>query len=99
MSIDATKLVTAVSGLLNRDLINGQNKETKASVQTSNSLNLNSNVKLSQNTIALLHSTENDIDISKIEKIKQAITNGNLVINPNKIADEMIKQTLEEIES
>lgn len=94
MSIDATKMVTAVSGVLNR--INEQNKKTNASVQ--NSSNLTLNVKLSQNTIALLHSTENDIDTSKIEKIKQAITEGKLVINPNKIADEIIKQTFENIE-
>lgn len=94
MSIDATKMVTAVSGVLNR--INEQNKKTNASVQNSNNLKLN--VKLSQNTIALLHSTENDIDTSKIEKIKQAITEGKLVINPNKIADEIIKQTFENIE-
>lgn len=94
MSIDATKMVTTVSGVLNR--INEQNKKTNASVQNSNNLTLN--VKLSQNTIALLHSTENDIDISKIEKIKQAITEGKLVINPNKIADEIIKQTFENIE-
>lgn len=94
MSIDATKMVTAVSGVLNR--INEQNKKTNASVQ--NSSNLTLNVKLSQNTIAMLHSTENDIDISKIEKIKQAITDSKLVINPNKIADEIIKQTFENIE-
>lgn len=94
MSIDATKMVTTVSGVLNR--INEQNKKTNASVQNSNNLTLN--VKLSQNTIALLHSTEHDIDISKIEKIKQAITEGKLVINPNKIADEIIKQTFENIE-
>ena len=94
MSIDATKMVTTVSGVLNR--INEQNKKTNASVQNSNNLTLNG--KLSQNTIALLHSTENDIDISKIEKIKQAITEGKLVINPNKIADEIIKQTFENIE-
>lgn len=94
MSIDATKMVTAVSGVLNR--INEQNKKTNASVQ--NSSNLTLNVKLSQNTIAMLHSTENDIDTSKIEKIKQAITEGKLVINPNKIADEIIKQTFENIE-
>lgn len=94
MSIDATKMVTTVSGVLNR--INEQNKKTNASVQ--NSSNLTLNVKLSQNTIAMLHSTENDIDISKIEKIKQAITEDKLVINPNKIADEIIKQTFENIE-
>ena len=94
MSIDATKMVTTVSGVLNR--INEQNKKTNASVQ--NSSNLTLNVKLSKNTIAMLHSTENDIDISKIEKIKQAITEGKLVINPNKIADEIIKQTFENIE-
>lgn len=94
MSIDATKMVTTVSGVLNR--INEQNKKTNASMQNSNNLTLN--VKLSQNTIALLYSTENDIDISKIEKIKQAITEGKLVINPNKIADEIIKQTFENIE-
>lgn len=94
MSIDATKMVTTVSGVLNR--INEQNKKTNASVQNSNNLTLN--VKLSQNTIALLHSTEHDLDISKIEKIKQAITEGKLVINPNKIADEIIKQTFENIE-
>jgi negative regulator of flagellin synthesis FlgM len=99
MSIDATKMVTTISGLHNRDVINDQTKSIKASVQGSNNLTLNSNVKLSQNTIAMLHSTEHDIDISKIEKIKKAITDGKLVINPSKIADEILKQNFENIES
>lgn len=98
MSIDATKKVTTVSGLPNRNLINKQNKRARVSAQQSSSLTFNSNVKLNQNTIAMLHSTENDIDINKIEKIKQAITEGKLVINPHKIADEIIKQTFENID-
>ena len=98
MSIDATKKVTTVSGLPNRNLINKQNKKAKVSALQSSSLTFNSNVKLNQNTIAMLHSTENDIDINKIEKIKQAITEGKLVINPHKIADEIIKQTFENID-
>lgn len=98
MSIEATKKVTTVSGLPNRNLINKQNKKTRVSAPQSSSLTFNSNVKLNQNTIAMLHSTENDIDINKIEKIKQAITEGKLVINPHKIADEIIKQTFENID-
>lgn len=98
MSIEATKKVTTVSGLPNRNLINKQNKKAKVSALQSSSLTFNSNVKLNQNTIAMLHSTENDIDINKIEKIKQAITEGKLVINPHKIADEIIKQTFENID-
>lgn len=93
MSIDATELITKVSGLLSRDVMNEQNKKIKASVQLSSNFNSDSNVNLSQN-IALLHSTENDIDMGKIEKIKQAIADGKLVINPDKIADEIIKQVL-----
>ncbi len=93
MSIDATELITTVSGLLSRDVMNEQNKKIKASVQLSSNFNSDSNVNLSQN-IALLHSTENDIDMGKIEKIKQAIADGKLVINPDKIADEIIKQVL-----
>jgi flagellar biosynthesis anti-sigma factor FlgM len=98
MSIEATKKVTTVSGVPNRNLINKQNKKAKISTLQSSSLTFNSNVKLNQNTIAMLHSTENDIDINKIEKIKQAITEGKLVINPHKIADEIIKQTFEHID-
>lgn len=93
MSIDATELITTVSGLLSRDVMNEQNKKIRASVQLSSNFNSDSNVNLSQN-IALLHSTENDIDMGKIEKIKQAIADGKLVINPDKIADEIIKQVL-----
>lgn len=98
MSIEATKKVTTVSGVPNRNLINKQNKKAKVSALQSSSLTFNSNVKLNSNTIAMLHSTENDIDINKIEKIKQAITEGKLVINPHKIADEIIKQTFEHID-
>ena len=93
MSIEATKKVTTVSGLPNRNLINKQNKKAKISALQSSSLTFNSNVKLNQNTIAMLHSTENDIDINKTEKIKQAITEGKLVINPHNI-----KQTFEHID-
>ncbi|OCG31053.1 flagellar biosynthesis anti-sigma factor FlgM [Gilliamella sp. Choc4-2] len=98
MSIDATKSVINISGLLSRDVINEQQKKQTVSVQAKNNINVSNNVSLTQNTTTLLHSTGKDIDVEKIESIKQAITNGTLVIDTQKIADELIKQMLQNIE-
>ncbi|NUF49042.1 flagellar biosynthesis anti-sigma factor FlgM [Gilliamella sp. ESL0250] len=94
MSIDATKSVTTISGLLNRDVVNEQQKNQTASVPTKNSTNASATVSITQNSMNLLHATDKDIDIDKINKIKQAITNGTLVIDTHKIADKLLKQLL-----
>ncbi|OCG33312.1 MULTISPECIES: flagellar biosynthesis anti-sigma factor FlgM [unclassified Gilliamella] len=96
MTIDATKSVTAITGLVSRDVINEQQNTHNASVQTKNSTNISTNVSINQNSIHLLHSTNKDIDVEKIEKIKQSISNGTLVIDTHKIADKLIKQLLED---
>ncbi|MWN05118.1 flagellar biosynthesis anti-sigma factor FlgM [Gilliamella sp. Pas-s95] len=97
MSIDATKSVRTISRLLNCDVVNEQQKNPTASVHTKNSANVSANVSITQNSMDLLHSTDKDIDVEKIEKIKQAITNGTLAIDTNKIADKLIKQLLQHI--
>lgn len=94
MSIEATKLVTTISGVLSRDVSVEQHKNKNASVQTKDNASQSTNVSLSKNTMTLLQSTQSDIDMEKVNNIKQAITNGSLVINPDKIADELIKQTI-----
>ncbi|MCX8642648.1 flagellar biosynthesis anti-sigma factor FlgM [Gilliamella sp. B3791] len=99
MSIDATKLVTTISGLLSREVINEQQKNPKASVPEKNDSTTCTDLRLSQHVMAQLQCSENDIDIEKIKTIKQAISNGSLVINPSKIADALIQQTIEDIKS
>ena len=69
MSIEATKKVTTVSGLPNRNLINKQNKKAKVSALQSSSLTFNSNVKLNQNTIAMLHKIADEIIKQTFEHI------------------------------
>lgn len=99
MSINATKSVTTISRLLNQDKINEQQRNQTTAAPARNNSNIGTNVSLSQNTMALLQTTENDINIEKIEQIKQAITDGTLEINCHKIADELIKQMIQEIKS
>ncbi|OCG17192.1 flagellar biosynthesis anti-sigma factor FlgM [Gilliamella sp. wkB292] len=99
MSIDATKLVTTISGLLSREVINEQQKNPKASVPEKHHSTTCADLRLSQHVMAQLQCSENDIDIEKIKTIKQAISNGSLVINPSKIADALIQQTIEDIKS
>ncbi|MWP48999.1 MULTISPECIES: flagellar biosynthesis anti-sigma factor FlgM [unclassified Gilliamella] len=97
MSIDATKSVTTISGLLKRGVVNEQHKSETVSVQAKNSANVSTKVSITQHSMDLLHSTDQDIDIEKIEKIKQAITNGTLAIDTHKIADKLIKQLLQRV--
>ncbi|MWN31927.1 flagellar biosynthesis anti-sigma factor FlgM [Gilliamella sp. Pra-s65] len=97
MSIDATKSVTTISGLLKNDVVNEQQKNETASVQAKNCVNVSTNVSITQHSMDLLHSTDKDIDVEKIEQIKQAITNGSWVIDTHKIADKLIEQLLKNI--
>ncbi|OCG20455.1 MULTISPECIES: flagellar biosynthesis anti-sigma factor FlgM [unclassified Gilliamella] len=97
MSIDATKSMTTISGLLNRDVVNEQQKNQTASVPTKISTNASTTVSITQSSMNLLHSTDKDLDVEKIEKIKQSITDGTLIIDTHKIADKLIKQLLQNI--
>ena len=99
MSIDPTKSIIAISRLLNRDAINERQKSQTTSMSRKNNSSVGTNVSLSQGTMQLLQSTENDIDIEKIEQIKQAITNGKLVIDHHKISDELIEQMIQDFKN
>ena len=98
MSIDATKSITAISGLISRNVITEQQKNQTAVILSPNDTKVSANVDLSQNAVTLLRTSNNDIDVKKIEKIKQAIADGSLVIDSQKIAKELIEQMLQEIE-
>ena len=98
MSIDATKSITAISGLISRDVITEQQKNQTAVISSPNDTKVSANVDLSQNAVTLLRTSNNDIDVKKIEKIKQAIADGSLVIDSQKITKELIEQMLQEIE-
>lgn len=97
MSIEATKSVTTIASLSNRNVISEQKKQASSALAKNNT-NIGSNVSLSQKTMTLLQSSENDINLEKITQIKQAISDGKLVINSHKIADELINQILQNIE-
>lgn len=98
MSIDPTKSVITISKLLNRDLINEKQKSQTTLMSAKNS-NVGTSVSLSQATIKLLRSSDNDVDIEKVEQIKQAIASGKLVIDPHKIADELIEQMIQDMKA
>lgn len=98
MSIDAAKSVTTISGLVGREAITEQQKNQTAVIPTKNYTNVSANVNLSQNVMTQLHATDNDIDVKKIARIKQTITNGTLVIDSQKITKELIQQVLQHIE-
>lgn len=97
MSIDPTKSVITISRLLNPDLISEKQKKEPTSMSAKNNSNVATNVSLSQETMELLRSSNNDVDIEKIEQIKQAIANGKLTIDPYKIADELIEQLIQDM--
>lgn len=99
MSIDPTKSIIAIPRLLNRDVINEKQKNQTTSMSRKNNSTVATNVSLSEDTMQLLQSTENDIDIEKIEQIKQAISNGKLIINPHKIADELIELMIQDFKN
>lgn len=96
MSIESTKPVLTITGTMNRDLINAQPKHPSQPLQAEHAVAVSTNVSLKE-TSSLLVSPTNDINMEKIAKIKQAIEAGDLVINTAKIADALLKNTLEEI--
>ncbi|PXY94364.1 flagellar biosynthesis anti-sigma factor FlgM [Frischella perrara] len=93
MSIDSTKSVSTIAATLNCDLINAQQKQPTAQVKSKPCIEPSTNVSLNQ-TVSLLSST-NDINMEKVNKIKHAIETGSLLVNTDKIADELIRHTME----
>lgn len=98
MSVDPTKSISSLSHPLNRDLINLPQGNTPAPTPTTVTKE-KSQVNLSPSKSLLLNSHDNDIDLQKVEQIKQQIRDGQFVINEDKIADSLIQQSLELVNS
>lgn len=96
MSIESTKPVSIVTGMNNLDLINAQQKQPTQATQPKHQVKASANVSLKQTT-AIFASSTDDINIEKVAKIKQAIATGSLVINADKIADALIKYSLDDL--
>lgn len=97
MSIDATKSIAMISKTLNRELINTQSQNQNKAISIKDSPVANTHVSLSAPTSTALLLPQHDINMAKVDQIKQAIKQGTLVINPQKIANELINQTLQDI--
>lgn len=95
MSIDPTNPVTKIGSSLNREMINPQTNKQKSLKFSKDSLE-SANVTLSEKATQLL-SSDQDIDVEKVEKIKQAIREGKLAVDTTKIADAIINQALQHV--
>lgn len=95
MSVNQTKAISKIASPLNRDLINSQQNKQKL-LNTPNNRFASANVTLSENAAQLLSPSQNSINEEKIENIKQALREGKLVVDVNKIANALINQVFQE---
>lgn len=96
MGVDPTKSVPNLSPALGKELIN--TPVSKDQIEKPTPESRSTHVELSEAQELLMQSVEQDINFSQIEGIKQAICDGKLHIDSNKIADALINQALELIE-
>lgn len=99
MSLNPTKAIGNIASVNNRELLNTQQKNQPTAAKTSNNNTpVSANVSLSPAASTLLSIQDHDVDMNKVEKIKQAIASGALTVDTQKIADKLIEQTAQDLE-
>lgn len=91
MSIDRTQSLKSVSQVQQResaDVAKAKRKQTEAQSEISAT-----QVKLSDAQAKLMQPGTQDIDMNRVETLKQAIRDGSLKIDAGKIADALLKET------
>ncbi|MBN3238366.1 flagellar biosynthesis anti-sigma factor FlgM [Pectobacterium versatile] len=91
MSIDRTQSLKPVSQVQQRESGDvAKTKRKQAEVQSEVSA---TQVKLSDAQAKLMQPGTQDIDMNRVETLKQAIRDGSLKIDAGKIADALLKET------
>ncbi|MCL2895300.1 flagellar biosynthesis anti-sigma factor FlgM [Brenneria tiliae] len=93
MSIDSTRPISGVKSVQSQEtelLPHAKNKASPTPVQST--VATETQVNISNAQTQLTQSSEFDIDIEKVESLKQAIRNGELKIDTGKIADALIAE-------
>ncbi|MEQ9865967.1 flagellar biosynthesis anti-sigma factor FlgM [Pectobacterium aroidearum] len=91
MSIDRTQSLKPVSQVQQResgDIAKTKRKQAEAQSEVSAT-----QVKLSDAQAKLMQPGTQDIDMNRVETLKQAIRDGSLKIDAGKIADTLLKET------
>ncbi|KFX07963.1 flagellar biosynthesis anti-sigma factor FlgM [Pectobacterium betavasculorum] len=93
MSIDRTQSLKPVSQVQQRE--SGDVAKTKPKQAEAQSEVSATQVKLSDAQAKLMQPGTQDIDMNRVETLKQAIRDGSLKIDAGKIADALLKETQE----
>ncbi|AIA70549.1 negative regulator of flagellin synthesis [Pectobacterium atrosepticum SCRI1043] len=91
MSIDRTQSLKPVSQVQQRE--SGDVAKTKRKQAEAQSEVSATQVKLSDAQAKLMQPGTQDIDMNRVETLKQAIRDGSLKIDAGKIADALLKET------
>ncbi|PWD66267.1 flagellar biosynthesis anti-sigma factor FlgM [Pectobacterium versatile] len=91
MSIDRTQSLKPVSQVQQRE--SGDVAKTKRKQAEAQSEVSATQVKLSDAQAKLMQPGTQDIDMNRVETLKQAIRDGSLKIDARKIADALLKET------
>jgi len=92
MSIDSTRPINPLTPVQGSETGTVQPPKNKAT-DSDNTPSEKTQVNLSDAQANLRQASSGDIDVAKVNSIKQSIRNGDLKINTGKIADALIQQT------
>lgn len=96
MSIDRTSPLKAVTTVQQRETPETSAQKTRAEKTTAAN---SASVTLSNAQTALTRSGSSDINLSRVEELKTAIRNGELKMDTGKIADALIQDTKDYLQS
>lgn len=96
MSIDRTSPLKAVTTVQQRETPETNAQKTRAEKTTAAT---SASVTLSNAQTALTRSGSSDINLSRVEELKTAIRNGELKMDTGKIADALIQDTKDYLQS
>lgn len=91
MSIDRTQRLQAISAVQPRDTAAETPLKARKNAQTENGHSA-TQVRLSDAQAQLMQPGSQDIDMNRVEAIKQAIRSGDLTMDAGKIADALLQE-------
>ncbi|WJV60954.1 flagellar biosynthesis anti-sigma factor FlgM [Pectobacteriaceae bacterium CE70] len=97
MSIDSTRPVSGVNSIQSKETDHLQTSKSKSSTTSTSVESSQTQVSLSEAQSRLMQPSSQDIDMEKVENLKQAIKDGKLEVNVGKIADALINEAQSDI--
>lgn len=97
MSIERTNPLIPINAISQRNLNEATQGARKSETPEQKTASGDTSVKLSEAQKRLVQPSNNDINVEKVARLKEAIANGTLTMDSSKIADALFREAAESL--